>query len=343
MLATLTFVGDSFYLQDSDPSDYYESNEDHHDEGLPNEPVGDWRALCPPRFFGYSLKTKTVAQFKVSAAKPAKSANKKPFTEELQLRNEDKEMLMALVEQQLDRSQMANTDIVDSKGRNLVILLYGPPGVGKTLTAETLALAAGKPLLVVTVAEIGLDAARAEHRLEEVFERATSIDAILLVDEADIFLETRDGTTEVGRNALVSVLLRALEYFGATIILTTNRITSLDPAVQSRIHMAIRYDDLREDQRKAVFVNCLTRSKVSKEEVEVGKEWFEEQAPNTFNGREIRNLVSTAISCAKQENSKLKRKHLLKVYKMAEDFNRQLASKTAEWKAQNMGVPGRRY
>jgi hypothetical protein len=49
------------------------------------------------------------------------------------------------------------------------------------LTAETIAEATGKPLFVVSVAEIGLDASKAERNLDQMFYLAGKWEAVLLV------------------------------------------------------------------------------------------------------------------------------------------------------------------
>jgi SpoVK/Ycf46/Vps4 family AAA+-type ATPase len=72
-------------------------------------------------------------------------------------------------------------DLVEGKGKGLVILLHGPPGVGKTLTAETLARATGKPLLSVSTAEIGIEPIQAERNFTDIFEDASRWKAILLM------------------------------------------------------------------------------------------------------------------------------------------------------------------
>lgn len=72
-------------------------------------------------------------------------------------------------------------DVVEGKGQGLVILLHGPPGVGKTLTAETVALATGKPLLSVSTAEIGIEPKEAERNLTEIFQDASRWEAVLLM------------------------------------------------------------------------------------------------------------------------------------------------------------------
>ncbi len=331
------------YLGDSKPTAIYMPDEDLNDEEVPTRPYDDWVAFCPPRFFGMALKTKTMAQFKVSLAKRITKKDAEPFHTELQLGEDEKEMLLALVEQQDSRSKTAKADIVEDKGRSLVILLHGPPGVGKTLTAETIAMATGKPLFVVSVAEVGLEAEGAEAKLEKVFDLASKWDAILLVDEADVFLESRSELTTPDRNALVSVLLRVLEYYSGTIMLTTNRITSLDPAVQSRIHLAIRYEELTADQRKKVFANFLEKAGITGEESEDLEKWFKDEASRKkLNGREVRNLVSSAQSLAKHKGRKLDRNHLRTVLNMTDEFKTQLQEQTSEWKVQNQGPSRRR-
>ena len=57
----------------------------------------------------------------------------------------------------------------------------GPPGVGKTSTAETVATAARKPLFSINVADVGTEAKKVERNLEKIFALATSWQAILLM------------------------------------------------------------------------------------------------------------------------------------------------------------------
>jgi SpoVK/Ycf46/Vps4 family AAA+-type ATPase len=132
----------------------------------------------------------------------------------LQLKQTQKDMLLALVHQHESHDNSTDTieDIIEGNGRSLVILLHGPPGVGKTLMAETVAKATGKPLIIVSVAEIGIKADQAESKLERLFAYAARWEAILPVDEADVFLEARSSEAGTERNALVSVLLLVLEY-----------------------------------------------------------------------------------------------------------------------------------
>jgi 2-phosphoglycerate kinase len=128
------------------------------------------------------------------------------FKDSLQLDQKYKSMIHALVDEhrnrgvQNDPNRVKVKDVVKHKGKGLVLLFHGPPGVGKTvssrssslpfrlyianiskLTAETIAETTRKPLFIVSVAEIGLDASKAERNLEQMFHLAGKWEAILLV------------------------------------------------------------------------------------------------------------------------------------------------------------------
>ena len=68
------------------------------------------------------------------------------------------------------------------------------------------------PLFTISCGDLGTEPEQLEVKLKEVFEYAVTWKAILLLNEADIFLQERD-VHDVKRNALVSMFLRELEYF----------------------------------------------------------------------------------------------------------------------------------
>lgn len=80
--------------------------------------------------------------------------------------------------------------------------------------------------------------------------------AVLLMDEADVFLEQR-GYREVERNAMVGVMLRLLEYYQGILFLTSNRVQTFDAAFYSRITVALRYDALDLNARISIWQVCL--------------------------------------------------------------------------------------
>lgn len=305
--------------------------------------------LCPPKVLGYVPMERIWAQFNVKRLKnidqEQREKDKFCFEKTLELEQKHKDMLLALIRNHESRKNKANSsssgdfvqDPIEGKGRGLAILLHGPPGVGKTLTAEAVALATARPLLPVSIAELGTEANVAEDKLLEVFEDASCWDAVMVIDEADVFLEERIGTININRNALVSVLLRVLEYYDGIIILTTNRITSLDVAVQSRMHLAIQYKDFNYVQKKSIFMKFLDyisedqiqdREKINRE-----LDWICKRTD--LNGRQIRNIVSAAQALAKSERQKLSFGHLSMVYEATLDFLQSLKDLTLQKRGRN--------
>jgi hypothetical protein len=101
-----------------------------------------------------------------------------------------------------------------------------------------------------------------------------------------------------------TVLLRVLEYYQGILILTTNRIRSFDIAVQSRINLAVKFEDLTEKQKKKIFRNLI--SQLQDDYVKNKSEllhWMDEDEDasvsfSKLNGRQVRNIVFSAASLA---------------------------------------------
>jgi SpoVK/Ycf46/Vps4 family AAA+-type ATPase len=182
----------------------------------------------------------------------------------------------------------------------------GPPGVGKTYTVEAISEWLHRPLLALTVADIGTVETLVEGELLKWFNLAEAWNAVLLVDEADIFLERRQNR-DLARNGLVSAFLRRMEYFKGLLFLTTNRVGQIDDAFISRVHIAIGYPSLGEEARRKVwngFFRKLVRDRAGKIQIAPdAKAWVLETAGETqLNGRDIRNALQTAITLAEFEN-----------------------------------------
>lgn len=186
-------------------------------------------------------------------------------------------------------------DYVKGKGEGLVFLLHGKPGVGKTYTAECIAANAERPLLTVTCADIGTDPQQIESKLISFFKRAKSWNAILLIDEADIFMEHRR-VQDIERNSLVAGFLRAMEYYQGILFLTTNRVGMFDEAFISRINLTIYYPPFSTKARAEVwesFFSKLEREREGKIRVHNNTRAYVEESDELnalqWNGREIRN------------------------------------------------------
>lgn len=119
---------------------------------------------------------------------------------QLLLPNNHKELVHALVKNHgIDEFD----DLIKGKGRGLVFVLHGEPGVGKTFTAESIADDVRKPLYVVNSGELGVKPHEVENNLNSALRLATHWGAIVLIDEADVFLEQRS-SADLLRNCLVS-------------------------------------------------------------------------------------------------------------------------------------------
>lgn len=131
-------------------------------------------------------------------------------------------------------------DFVPGKSGGTTILCQGAPGLGKTLTAEIYAEVVGKPLYRVHSGQLGTTAASVGATLTSILRRAMRWHAIILLDEADVYIRRRDNDLE--HNAIVAEFLRTLEYFNGLLFMTTNRIGDVDDAILSRCIATIHYE-----------------------------------------------------------------------------------------------------
>ena len=130
-------------------------------------------------------------------------------------------------------------DVVAGKTGGTTVLLAGPPGVGKTLTAEIFSEAVEKPLYRVQCSQLGTDPDELEQKLLKVFRRAARWKAIILLDESDVYVAKRGDC--LAKNAIVGVFLRVLEYQESVMFMTTNLPESVDDAIASRCIARIDY------------------------------------------------------------------------------------------------------
>lgn len=130
-------------------------------------------------------------------------------------------------------------DVIAGKGGGSVVLCTGAPGLGKTLTAEIYSEVAERPLYTVQCSQLGTEPDELEDNLLKCFARADRWRAILLLDEADVYIHPRGD--DLTQNAIVGVFLRTLEYYRGVMFMTTNRPDLVDDAIASRCIARIDY------------------------------------------------------------------------------------------------------
>ena len=167
------------------------------------------------------------------------------------------------------------------------------------------------PLYMMSAGDLGLDSSEVESSLSNVLEMASKWNAVLLLDEADVFLEQRS-SHDLERNKLVSIFLRILEYYEGILFLTTNRVDNIDAAFQSRIHISMQYDDLSASSRRHVWVNFLNGSSNGKKH-SFSDEDLDKLAEYNMNGREIKNVLKTAQLLASKQGKVLDYGHVQSV------------------------------
>ncbi|RYC65182.1 hypothetical protein CHU98_g1061 [Xylaria longipes] len=270
--------------------------------------------LCMSHMFGFILKDRTYDLLDVGCLSDVKIVGN--AIDKLVMRPEaNKDTIKAIVKTYVDNGQpgVFSADFIQGKGEGQIFLLHGPPGTGKTLTAgmdngqssrvdtntppESVAEYTRRPLLCITAADLGHEPIELEKNLLRFFTDAQNWDAIVLLDEADVYLERRS-TNDLRRNSIVS--------------------SHFDEAFISRIHVSIGYERLDEKARGQIWENLFRKLKEDHKnggpeiryEYEA-KEYVkksEEVKKLQWNGREIRNAFQTAVALATFEANTAKQK-----------------------------------
>ena len=279
--------------------------------------------LLPLKIKGYNLRRKKW--FDLMADRISDVTWNKEAFKNLVIDRKARDLIQALVSNQLAAEK--GTDLIMGKGNGLILLLHGGPGTGKTLTAESVAEIAEKPLYRVTCGDVGTKAEDVEKYLESVLHLGRIWGCVVLLDEADVFLEQRS-LEDMERNALVSVFLRVLEYYEGILILTSNRVGTFDEAFKSRIQLALHYPVLGPYQRLRIWENFLNRLESFGEDGKVDiadlRDHLEDLKEVKMNGREIRNAITTARQYAEWKGSTLTYKHLSDVIEVSGRFDKYL-------------------
>ncbi|KAF2744261.1 hypothetical protein M011DRAFT_480089 [Sporormia fimetaria CBS 119925] len=275
--------------------------------------------IASPVVLGFSFKGKAWVEFSLSGIRDIEW-NSTAF-ESLVLPTHIKQNLRGLVSSHRFYAAQTIGDVIEAKGKGLNVVLHGPPGVGKTLTAESIADFLRCPLYVVSAGELGTSSRTLEADLNRIMEVTHAWGAILLLDEADVFMEQRQ-PQDVHRNALVSVFLRLLEYYQGILFLTTNRAKTFDEAFNSRIHMGIRYENLNMKARREVWQQYIRQIESSKDVVSASftNDDLDELSRKDLNGRQIKNAIGQAQLIALSEKKPFSMLYIKRTLAVTEEF-----------------------
>ncbi|KAG2024096.1 hypothetical protein CC2G_001684 [Coprinopsis cinerea AmutBmut pab1-1] len=270
--------------------------------------------LTPAAIYGFSLSDKMWLELNIELVQDVEW-NSEAFSN-LVLPQGRKDLLQSLIESH--HRELGFDDFIKGKGHGLVINLYGPPGVGKTFSAEATSEHVQRPLYVVGGGDLGTTASELDLALERVFDVATAWKAIVLIDEADVFLEQRS-LHDLERNAMVAVFLRHVEYYRGILFMTTNRVRTFDEAFLSRIHVALHFQQLSQESKEQVWSAFIKKAGAADS---ITPEQIKVLAKRNINGRQIKNAVRTAHSLAVGRDARVTFEHIMETLDAMAEFTR---------------------
>lgn len=198
-----------------------------------------------------------------------------------------------------------------SKGRGICVLLDGPPGTGKTFTAEVIAAELGLPLVRVQVPElVSKWAGETEKNIRNLFERARTRRSVLLFDEADtLFGRRASQATSAGdrqANSQVNQLLQELEGYDGVCVLTTNLYGGLDEALQRRVGYRVTFEFPEAAERARIWQALVPAEAPLSPEID----WEELGWRYELSGGHIKNALLRAAYRACSEGAPIGFEHL---------------------------------
>ncbi|OGA79316.1 MAG: ATPase [Burkholderiales bacterium GWF1_66_17] len=135
------------------------------------------------------------------------------------------------------------------------LCFHGAPGTGKTALAEHIAQQLERPLMIRRASDlVSKFVGETEQQMAAMFREAQAEKAVLLLDEADSFLQDRRGAQRTYEVTEVNEMLQGMERYDGIFICTTNLMDSIDQAALRRFTFKIHFKPLTAPQRETMFV-----------------------------------------------------------------------------------------
>ncbi len=155
------------------------------------------------------------------------------------------EWIAKQIEEMLEEREKANILANNGLTPTSTAIFTGPPGVGKTMTAQWIARRLGLPMYRLDLAEaIGSHLGETGSNLKAAFSKIRDIPGILFLDEIDAIAKTRSDDSDIGEmKRVVTVLLQELDDRNpaSLILAATNNAPLIDPAVWRRFEVRIDF------------------------------------------------------------------------------------------------------
>ncbi|RYC93631.1 hypothetical protein BFJ63_vAg3611 [Fusarium oxysporum f. sp. narcissi] len=303
---------------------------EHVEEYLPLEatesdspPTGSFTLLLPPTTYGFGFHDKKWRKLVIEYA--ADIVWNEDMFDMLVLPESEKNILRALLPE-----NKASIDALASRDRGRLILLCGTAGTGKTFAAEALVELARKPLYRLTPYEIGIELNQVENNIKEAFYLGDIWNAVILLDDCDIFLGQGQNQTLSG-NSIASIILEAIDNYSGIVVFTMEGTSDL-------------YQSALRDRGQLVSLLRLTRlgtlplgktigafrsnndHKVSNN---FGDDNFADILPDDYSNmylsrREIQTMLRTAEKFASYEKEVMNASHVKQAAKVLAIYKRDI-------------------
>ena len=193
----------------------------------------------------------------------------------------------------------------------VTILFSGPPGTGKTMAAEVIAIELGLDLYKIDLSTVvSKYIGETEKNLERIFNEAQTSNAILFFDEADAIFGKRSEVKDAHdryANIEISYLLQRMEIYDGVAILATNLRANLDEAFTRRLQFSVHFPFPEEEYRLRIWQTLFPPDVPREPELDFGL------LARRFKlaGGNIRNVIVSAAYLAADDGDQVTMKHLL--------------------------------